>query len=128
MAEDPRLGRRGQREEIIQDLLTKSCYKVQTIINDEIPRPMHKATPRTVLQGGEEQCRHEQERANFIEVKKEERREVMAKVRASEVKSKPKTFIGKATKALTKTLKELNTEKVYTLWSLLRGNFSIVTE
>ena len=128
VAEDPRLGRRGQREEIIQDLLTKSCYKVQTIINDEIPRPMHKATPRTVLQGGEEQCRHEQERAKFIKVKKEERREIMAEIRKSKVKSKPKTFIQKATRALTKTLKELNTEKVYTLWSLLRGNFSIVTE
>jgi len=128
VAEDPRIGRRGQREEVVQNLLTRSCSKVQTVINEEIPRPMHKATPCTVLQGGEEQCRDAQEKAKFIEVKKEKRREVMAKARKSKAKSKPKTFIGKATKALTKTLKELNTEKVYTLWSLLRGNFSIVTE
>ena len=89
---------------------------------------MHKATPRTVLQGGEEQCQHAQERAKFIKTKKEQRKEIMAEVRASRTRRKSKTFIGKATKALTKTLKELNTDKVYTLWSLLRGNFSIVTE
>ena len=76
--------------------------KVQTIINEEIRRPMHKATPSTVLQGREEQCRHVEERAKFIKTKKEQRKDIMTEIRVSEVKTKPKTFIGKATKALTK--------------------------
>ncbi|NQZ56838.1 MAG: hypothetical protein HRT88_05125 [Lentisphaeraceae bacterium] len=63
---------------------------------------MHKATPHIVLEGGEEQYRHTQKRAEFIKIKKELRKEIMANVRVSSTKHKSKIFIGKATKALTK--------------------------
>ena len=52
----------------------------------------------------------------------------MTKIKAAKRKNKQKTFIAKATTAVKKQLKNLNTDKIYTLWSLLRGNYHIVIE
>jgi transposase InsO family protein len=125
-ANNPALSKAGQSEEQILASIELACAEAQVIINEKIPRPKHKTTPKAVLLGEEKQRVKENEA--YIERQKIYRKERMEKIKASKKPSKYKSLFEKAKKVLHGKVKDMSSEMIYTSLRLLKRDLSIVTE
>jgi transposase InsO family protein len=125
-ADEPKLSRAQQDEEDIMQSLEQACLLAQQKINEKIPRRRHKTTPQAVLLGEEQQRISANE--VFISDQKQLRKKRMDQQKMDKKSSTNKTFLAKASCAIKYLLKPMSTERVYTTWSLLKRDFTIVTQ
>lgn len=125
IAQNPSSGRKNAPVDLISLLLKTACKKVKKQVNGQLPRLNHGTTPENVIDNKKVEAQNAQ--LEFRRKQQEKRRRRMEDIKAGKKKPRRKTFADKAKHVIKKQLKALNIEQVYSLWQLLRGNYSIVT-
>ncbi len=115
---------KGSSREVVETFVKKKCNETRILLNEDIPRMKFKTTPQKVLEGKVEEQQEKQRK--FIEMKKNQRKQRMDKLKTGVIKSKVKTLVEKVKMLWKKEVKDMSNDEIYVLNETINERYNAI--
>ena len=122
--EHPEISRPGVPREEILNYLQQCCQLAKEKINEHIPRAKFDTVPQAVLDGA--QPARAKRRRQFIEAKRQQRRDCMATIKASEPDHKGQSLDEKVQAQWRSIARQMSTEKLFAFNELIHERYDAI--